>query len=174
MSKGFISSSILRSAIAVVVVGCALAMANADAAIVRTHYVTATAACAGPIPSSDGALRRSPLGIRNQGSDNVFISCSVPADSAGDQTAGTVNVAFWNFGTADVTVNCTLTAGTRYAGYGSVAGSVTVSAGNSETIVWLDIDKKDIWGSYNFSCILPPNIEINTIVFSENDAADGL
>jgi hypothetical protein len=88
-----ISGIVLKGGLAVLVAGSALALStNADAATQRATYVTATAACSGPIPSSDGALRRSPIGIRNTGTSNVFISCSVPADYVGDLATGIVEV----------------------------------------------------------------------------------
>ena len=174
MNKISTVSTIAHSAIAVLIVGSAFAMTNADAKTIRAHFITATAACAGPIPSSDGALRRSPLGIRNQGTSNVFISCSVPTDFVGDMNAGFVEASFANFGATDVTVNCTLTAGNREYGFGSVAGWTTVTAGSNGSLYWLDIDKVDYWGSQNFSCILPPNVELNTIQYRETDTGNEL
>lgn len=170
-----ISGVVLKGGLAVLVAGSALALStNADAATQRATYVTATAACSGPIPSSDGALRRSPIGIRNDGTSNVFISCSVPADFVGDLTTGIIETHFHNFGAASGTVNCTLTAGIREYGVGSVAGSTVVAAGGDSYIQWANIDKKHNWGSYNFSCILPPGMEINTIIDVNQDAGDGL
>lgn len=170
-----ISGVVLKGGLAVLVAGSALALStNADAATQRATYVTATAACSGPIPASDGALRRSPLGIRNDGTSNVFISCSLPADFVGDMTTGTIEPHFHNFGAASATVNCTLTAGNRFGGFGSVAGSTSITAGGDSYISWSSIDKKHNWGSYNFSCILPPGVEINTIIDVNNDAGNGL
>lgn len=174
MNKISTSSSVLRSAIAVLIVGSAFTMANADAATQRATYVTATAACAGPIPASDGALRRSPIGIRNDGTVNVFISCSVPGDFVGDLTTGILEPHFHNFGADSATVNCTMTAGLREYGFGSVAGSTVIAAGSDSWVDWSNVDKKHAWGSYNFSCILPPGVEINTIIDVNNDAGNGL
>jgi hypothetical protein len=170
-----ISGIVLKGGLAVLVAGSALALStNADAATQRATYVTATAACSGPIPSSDGALRRSPIGIRNTGTSNVFISCSVPADFVGDLATGIVEVHFENFGSVEATVNCTLTAGNRFGGFGSVAGSTVMAGGADSYVGWSNVDKHHAWGSYNFSCILPPDVEINTIIDVNQDAGDGL
>lgn len=175
MSRDSSTANILCSVIAVVIAGAALTRAsNANAANFRTYYVTATAACSGPLPAYDGALRRSPLGIRNQGNENVFISCSLPADYVGDMTSGTVQPSFHNFGVIPATVKCTMVAGMREYGFGSVAATTSVAASGDNQISWFSIDKHDIFGSYNFSCILPPNVEINTIIYQNNDADNGL
>lgn len=93
-------------------------------------------------------------------------------------TTGMVEVYFHNFGSVEATVKCTLNAGNRFGGFGSIAGSVTIAAGENalidDSILWMDVDKVDSYGSYNFSCILPPNLEINTITDVNRDVDDRL
>ena len=146
----------------------------ASAATYRAHYISATAVCSGPLPVYDANLKRRPLGILNQGTSNVFISCSVPSDFEGDLTNGSnvVNVLFTSFG-AGGTVNCTLNAGRRGSS-GSVGATVNVDAGGSNTVIWNNINKVDSWGSYNFSCSVPPDIEMNLIIYQDGDTSNGL
>jgi len=165
----------LGALVAGVAVGAAFVATDASAATSRSHWVTATAVCASPLPVYDATLRKGPLGIRNTGTDPIFVSCSVPVDYATDQTGGIVQVAPRSFGAA-ATVNCTLTAGSRYgSASGSIAYSTAVPASPSDTYVSMtDVDRKAYYGSFNFSCILPRDVEMGTIWFYETSAGDAL
>jgi hypothetical protein len=140
----------------------------------RAHYISATAVCSGPLPVYDSNLKRRPLGILNQGTSNVFISCSVPSDFEGDQTdaSNIVEVHFTSFGAAG-SVSCTLNAGFRGSS-GSVAASTSVSAGGSSYVAWTGIDKVNSWGAYNFSCNIPPDMEMNLIIYQDGDSGNAL
>ncbi len=174
MNTASTSSSILHGAIAALVAGSAFTVADADAATSRTHYYSAVAVCAGPIPSSDGNLRRNPLGIRNDGDVNVWISCSVPGDFVGDQVAGLLQPYFHHFGTGNATINCTLVAGNRFNGYALVTGATNIAGGGDAYVSWDPVDKISAYGSYNFQCILPPDVELGLIYFQQEDAGGGL
>jgi hypothetical protein len=165
----FYSTGVLTLALA-----AALMPGTSRAATFRAHYISATAVCSGPLPIYDNNLKRRPLGILNQGSTNVYISCSVPSDYQGDQTNGNnvVVVQFTSFGAGGI-VGCTLNAGYRGIS-GSVATSTNVSDGGSNTLAWSNINKMDSWGSYNFSCNVPPDIEMNLIIYQDGDAGDAL
>ena len=165
----------LGALVAGVAVGAGFVATDASAATSRSHWVTATAVCASPLPVYDATLRKGPLGIRNTGTDPIFVSCSVPVDYATDQTGGIVQVTLRSFGAA-ATVNCTLTAGSRYgSASGSIAYSTAVPASPSDTYVSMtDVDRKAYYGSFNFSCILPRDVEMGTIWFYETSAGDAL
>jgi len=165
----------LGALVAGVAVGAAFVATDASAATSRSHWVTATAVCASPLPVYDATLRKGPLGIRNTGTDPIFVSCSVPVDYATDQTGVIVQVTLRSFGAA-ATVNCTLTAGSRYgSASGSIAYSTAVPASPSDTYVSMtDVDRKAYYGSFNFSCILPRDVEMGTIWFYETSAGDAL
>ncbi|HSR64479.1 MAG TPA: hypothetical protein VLM17_02590 [Xanthomonadaceae bacterium] len=156
---------------AMIALACLAVPGAASANSYRAHYISATAVCSGPLPVYDNNLKRRPLGILNQGSSSVFISCSVPSDFEGDQTNGSniVEVHFNSFGAAG-TVNCTLNAGNRSTS-GSVATTTNVTAGGTNYLSWAGIDKVNAWGSYNFSCTLPPDIEMNLIIYQDGDAS---
>lgn len=151
-----------------IVVASLLATGSARAESQRIHYVAATAVCASPLPQYDATLRKRPLGITNEGTTPIFISCSVPTDFYGDNT-GTVNLVFTSFG-AGATVNCTLVAGSRLGGTGSIAGSAVVAASGTSELIWNNVNKGSPYGAYNFSCNLPPGIELNTIRIVQFDA----
>lgn len=170
-----IRSAILAGGLSVVVAMACLAIPGAASAnSYRAHYISATAVCSGPLPVYDSNLKRRPLGILNQGTSNVFISCSVPSDYEGDMTStsNVVEVMFTSFGAAG-TVNCTLNAGYR-AVSGSVAATTSVTAGGTNYLAWSNINKMDTWGSYNFSCVLPPDMEMNLIIYQDGDTGNAL
>jgi hypothetical protein len=158
------SCSFLLSSIAVAAMASIPAITHADdAGIPRITFVTATAACAGPIPSSDDALRRSPLGIRNQGTKDVFISCSLPGDYVTGQGAA-ISVVVENFSAAESSVKCTLITGNRLDGFESFANNETLRAGTAFEIGWIFAVKFNVISAYNVSCILPPGVEITTAI----------
>lgn len=146
---------------------------NAEAATTRTHYYSATGVCEAPLPSYDVNLRKRPLGITNQGTAPIFISCSVPADFVGDMATNWMEVGFTSMGGAG-TATCTLVAGNRPYGSGSVAGSAAVAAGGYNWVGWYSLNKEDLLGSFNFSCHVPPGFEMNLIIIHQEDTGDGL
>ena len=170
-----IRSTILAAGLPVAVALACLAVPGAASAnSYRAHYISATAVCSGPLPVYDNNLKRRPLGILNQGTSNVFISCSVPSDFEGDQAGASniINVQFTSFGAAGK-VNCTLNAGYRGSS-GSVAGTTDVTAGGTNFVIWNGIDKMNAWGSYNFSCSMPPDMEMGLIIYQDGDAGNAL
>ena len=160
----------LTAAGALLALSGVLVSGDAQAAAFRVNYYSATAVCEAPLPSYDVDLRKRPLGITNQGSSVIFISCSVPGDFYGDTTSNSLYVYFESMG-AGGTVNCTAVAGSRVSGSGSVASSTTVTAGGSSFVNWTNLSKTDPYGSFNFSCNVTPDIEMNLILIRQNDAA---
>lgn len=158
---------------------CLLAVAglaatdDATAATSRSRFITATAVCESPLPQYDATLRKRPLGITNEATTPVFISCSLPADYVGDQVNGLLDFNFASLGVGG-TVNCSLVAGSRLFGVTAIPKSVTVSAEGYSAIRWANIDKRHYFGSYNVTCNLPKDVELNTILYQENDTGDGL
>jgi len=166
--------SVIRGATGLSVLFCAMASTDAAAATVRAHAYTATAVCEAPLPVYDATLRKRTRGILNEGSSPIFISCSVPGDTVGDQTTGTLAVYFQSFGSANATINCTLNAGSRLGGAGTIAGSTVVGAGGGNNIVWSNVDKVTYYGAYNVSCNVPGDIEMGMIFLSETDDGNAL
>lgn len=144
----------------------------ADAATFRANYYSATSVCEAPLPAYDATLRKRPLGITNEGPATIFISCSVPTDYIGDMDTNIIQVFFTSMG-AGATVTCNLVAGNRPYGSSSVAGSVAVPSGGSGFVNWSNVSKVTTWGSLNFSCNVPDDIEMNLVIVQQNDAGDG-
>ena len=158
------------------VAAAALHQPAANAATVRRYDISSVAVCSAPLPVYDATLRRRPLGILNEGTKPVFVSCSLPVDGATDQVGSTMFIMMKNFGSTDATTNCTLNAGTRYENkVGSVTASATLHADSYEDAVFFGgIDRMSSAGSINFSCVLPPNVELGTIEWDVNSSSNGL
>ncbi|MGY0651961.1 hypothetical protein ACW7GZ_08860 [Luteimonas sp. A537] len=159
---------------------CALALfvvlhaSAASAATERVQRVSATAVCEAPLPVFDTTLRKRPIGINNEGGASVFVSCSLPADSAAPPGGASVSARFAMIGGAvPVTVECQLVAGTPDA-LTYTAGSIVVPAAGSAWLTWNGVDKGAASGTLNFSCNLPPRVDLSTIMYREVDAAGGL
>lgn len=146
----------------------------ASAATERVQRVSATAVCEAPLPVFDTTLRKRPIGITNQGGPSVFVSCSLPADSAAPPGGASVSARFAMIGEAPpVTVQCQLVAGTADAPT-YTAGSIVVPAAGSAWLTWNGVDKGTASATLNFSCHLPSGVDLSTIMYREVDAAGGL
>lgn len=133
--------------------------------IERTSFVNATGACNGALPSFEGALRKRPTAIANEGTASSFVSCSLAGDETNYGTAGVVAVVI-NRGTAAVNVSCTYVDGVaqEISEQPPVYSPKTVSApvGVATPMVWLAEDAP--FSSYvNLNCSLPPKVEIAAV-----------
>lgn len=152
----------------------ALLMASAvnagEPGAVHSDLVNATGACNGALPGFEGALRKRALAIANEGSTIAFINCSVPTD--GDQNPGyfDATATFVNRSAATATVNCTLVGGI-VAEVGELfdmeppafrSKSVTIALGAGHSLQWQrqEFGVPTLGRLINFSCTLPPRIEI--------------
>ncbi|HST44622.1 MAG TPA: hypothetical protein VLK29_05290 [Luteimonas sp.] len=145
---------------------------GAHAETVRSHFYSATSVCEAPLPIYDATLRKRPLGISNEGSDVIFISCSMPGDYVGNVETATVRITVTGLD-AGGSVNCTLVGGSRY-GMVFRTGSVDVAMGANAELLWDDVDKSTTFGSYNFSCYVPPGVELNNLMVIQRDTFDRL
>lgn len=66
---------------AVVVAGVAQA---GVATVERTQYFNAPAHCQGALPNFEGALRKRPLALQNEGTTNAFVTCAIPTQGRVD------------------------------------------------------------------------------------------
>jgi hypothetical protein len=74
----------------------------------------------------------------------------------------------------DLAITCTLVGGSRPWDTVYRTGSVDVALGEDAYLTWQDVDKGNTWGSYNFSCNVPPGVEMNHLVTIQTDTGDGL
>jgi hypothetical protein len=163
-----------------VAASCVLAFAGAmhlpaaSAATERVQRISAMAVCEAPLPSFDVSLRKRPVGIRNEGGAPIFISCALPADTTAPRGGAVVSVRFALLaGTPAAAVDCSLVAGVP-GNLQYTVGTVAVPSGGSAWLTWGGIDKQAAAGSLNFSCNLPPGMDVSTIMYRELDPGDGL
>lgn len=147
-------------------VGLAFAAGDAQAEAVPT-WASATDNCQGALPSFEGAFRKRPLGINNEGASNAFLSCGLRAPLTGGQLNG-VLVLFTNRGSAAATVNCTLVDGVALPFPGAppvyIPKSVEIPAGEFTVMAWGPADNDDQpYQIPSLSCSLPPGTEINVL-----------
>lgn len=148
--------------------GLAICAGQTSAQAYPTMYIPAVDACQGALPSFEGALRKRPLGIVNQGSATTFVSCGLPRASSTESFIGFVFASVTNGGAGSATISCTLVDGFAVSQGGTpvyATKSDTFAPGAGSSLYW---DTSDI-GKPNFdmvqlSCALPPGTEINYFI----------
>lgn len=158
----------LISAATALVIGMAVLPQTAAAAeTIRSEYILPVNICQGALPNYEGAFRKRPRGIRNEGAANAFISCALLSRNGALLKHTNVEAKFVNSTAAAKTVNCTLVDG---SGIGSsppsviIVRSVSVPANSFNFATWSAADN----GGSNYyvpaiSCEIPPGVEINNV-----------
>lgn len=137
------------------------------ATITRTQVQNATGVCQAALPNYEGNVRKRPLGLNNEGTAAAFVSCSFKADSFYDETGNTFNgLQLSNTGATAVEVSCSLVAGGTLPVRAAVYFPKTfpVPAGASVVAGWdptLDNEGEPFPSTLNWSCNLPPGVNIN-------------
>ncbi|MGY1458538.1 MULTISPECIES: hypothetical protein [unclassified Luteimonas] len=145
----------------------------ADAATQRTINLSATSVCEAPLPVFNVHLRKRPVAVQNESDRPVFVSCTLPTDSAGQSNTGSVRVSFATFGEA-ATISCTMVSGTRGAQVFYVPEERALAANGRVVMDWNDINKWSTSGTYAFSCNLPPGVVMETITYTQTDTGGRL
>ncbi|MEP6635012.1 MAG: hypothetical protein ABJA62_12480 [Luteimonas sp.] len=158
---------------------CAVLPATAladDILTSRTHVQSAVGLCQGALPSFEGALRKRPLAINNEGTTASFVSCTVDSEAAyAAQQVQDIAILFTNRGAATA-VNCTLVDGIATATAGPLAGvgvpeffpktlnlAAGTAGGTHGKLGWNLTDKPAGFFLPAVSCLLPPGVEINFV-----------
>ena len=158
----------LISAATALVIGLAVLPQTAAAAeTTRIEFILPVNICQGALPNYEGAFRKRPRGIRNEGAANAFISCALLSRNASMAKHTNIEAKFVNSTAVAKTVNCTLVDG---SGIGhtppsvNIIRSVSVPANTYSFATWTTADN----GGNNYfvpaiSCEIPPGVEINNI-----------
>lgn len=146
------------------VVCAAFIPSRADAVQVLQN---ASGACKSALPVFDGNIRNRPTAVANEGASNAFISCSM------EDRIGGVNrlPGIWlhNSGASAVSATCTLVTSTPVdSNVRFYTKTQTFNAGTGNYLLW---DAADNGGAnyaslINFSCNLPPGVEIRLVTRS--------
>lgn len=145
---------------------CTLALPASAEVIPKDYFINASGNCNGALPSFEGALRKRPQAVRNEGTTSAFVSCSIPAADADDGYT-LVGTYFTNSSGSGQTINCTMVDGTPAVetAAGFYPKSLVLPAGTTSFIAWsateFALTRFNSW--INFSCNLPAGTEISLI-----------
>lgn len=139
-----------------------IALAVAAPAAHAETQVNASGACKSALPVFDGNIRSRPLGVRNEGTANAFVSCSVPAEHGSSMDIAALYLT--NSSDADLTVSCTFVNGRNSFSPQYAPGNRYLLAGTSGWLVFFPDTSPPGGDLANFSCNLPPGTEINMVV----------
>lgn len=147
-----------------VAAGLLMAASSASAApVLRDYTINATGNCNGALPSYEGALRKRPLAINNEGSAVAFVSCSLPGSFFDDGNLY-LAVGLENTGSAPASVTCTFVDGLAPAfdtpQY--YTQTVVVPANGAEIMSW-EPATGTFSANANLNCSLPVGAGINFI-----------
>jgi len=129
--------------------------------------------CQGALPNFEGAFRKRPLAIDNEGSAPAFLTCAFELRSTG-ALGHAVDVWFGNNTATGKTINCTGVQGFNGTSE-AVTRSVVVPGNSQDNVTWTDADfAAGIGGLLSISCQLPPGTGINDTyaAWLENDATE--
>lgn len=150
--------------------GLAVACLSATPAY-ADDWSNAVDVCQGSLPSFEGALRKRPLAIANEGTSSSFLSCSLRAPAATNGqglVAGTI-VVVTNRSASAKTVSCTLVDGAALP-YPSIpptyhTKSIDVGAGGWSAASWTqqDDNANSPYRRPNLNCSLPVGVELNSV-----------
>ncbi len=152
-------------ALAVAAASSVSADASAAESTEREWTQGAASACAAFAPTQQ--IRTSATGVRNAGTSTFYVACGMPGDYNGHMDGGATqtDIVAINRGDAPVKVSCTLRPGYvegNATSQGAFPQSYTLEAGEQH---WFEFNSEDILGdgriaNPNFTCTLPPNVEI--------------
>ena len=129
--------------------------------------------CQGALPSFEGAFRKRPLAIDNEGTSAAFLTCAFELRGTG-ALGHAVDVWFGNNTATPKIISCTGVQGYN-GGSEAVAKTVEVPANSQDNILWVDGDfEAGIAGMLSISCHMPPGTGVNDTyaAWLENDATE--
>ncbi len=145
-------------------------------AVQQANFENAVGACNGALPGFEGALRKRPLAIANEGTSNAVVSCTLPINQFRTTGNTVVGIALINRSSAVAAVSCTFVDGSAPEVIGAITPTyytknIALAAGEGNTLQWNPVD----YGLTKFSvlastsCSLPPGAEIAAIVTLYDD-----
>ncbi len=131
------------------------------------RWSNAVESCQGSLPNFEGALRKRPLAIDNEGTSPAFVTCSVAADLGSPSGVTEVAALFTNRTGVAVTVNCTLVSGI-VGPPGSpiyLPKAIPIAANSFAVADWEKTADNggNAFVLANLSCSLPVGTEINVV-----------
>jgi len=139
----------------------------------------AVAVCQGALPSFEGAIRKRPLAIQNEGSSNAFVTCALnnTGYNAGTTFISTVLIYAQNLNSSSRSITCTAVNSSATTSPDSLYVTRTVSVSPSDTnSTLIEFAAADFPGSpaalpgdtVSVSCNLVPGTGITGTVLVNN------
>lgn len=154
------------AALCAVFTAAGVAAPASAATVTRTFYQNGGSACTGALPTYEGALRKRPKAIANEGAAAAFITCSALSN---DQNSSMPNVAFAYFtnrGASAASVSCTMVNGDEFYGSTATTQTLELPAGRFLSMFFSPESSQFDHFSVSLSCRLPPGVELN--IFGHN------
>lgn len=152
--------------------GIAIAMVGAgmgDAMSATTrgrYYQNAAGICQASLPSYEGAIRKRPTAVANEGSSSAFVSCSAPTSAESSTGIEQIYVVLYNRTGAAIPVTCTFVHSYQ-AGGTLVPKTVSVPANNRAFLSWTRADVGDPASLTfaNLNCALEPGTDVGYMYY---------
>lgn len=136
----------------------------AAADVARIETITAVNLCQPALPAFDGAFRKRPRAIANEGDASAFLSCGLLARAGTQARHDAVEVVFLNRGPTGATVNCTLVDSTTLSAANPdrvLTKTVSVGVFAFGSIVWASADINGArYLKPAVSCSVPPQVDV--------------
>lgn len=132
------------------------------AEVERLVYQNGGSACTGALPTYEGALRKRPLAIVNEGTANAFVTCSLPVEEKNASFPMLGYLKVQNTSGVAVTIECSLVAGAQWEGSVVQPKSIPMSGNGALLVSWTPAEGATYLPrrTVNFSCLLPPGTGI--------------
>ena len=164
--KALIATSIATAIVAL----SSLAPASATG---RYTAANASGRCQAALPAFEGAIRKRPLALQNEGTSSAFVTCSFVAEGSNYTIPASFTIWAANSGTAAATLSCTAVVGYNTGDVSYVAKTVTLQpTGVQGQIFWGPTEYPDgleTGAPISLSCNLPVGVGINDTYFSYED-----
>lgn len=157
-----------------------LAAPTAQAVLVtRNETSSAVKVCQGALPAFEGALRKRPKAIQNEGSSAAFVSCAIEGRGLSrtmSAHAKRLQLFFVSSAPGYNNVTCTVVDAGQLTSNAAYSRTITVAPGNTQDSVLFvatDLDANGRWFIPAVSCALPPGVGISHLWydFTEENGA---
>lgn len=157
---------IAYTAIAVAMLGSAMGTAQA-ATSTKLYFQNATGICQASLPSFEGAIRKRPTAVANEGSSSAFVSCSAPTSAEGSTGITSVTIVLYNRTAGTIPVTCTFVHNFTSGGT-LVPKTASIGANNRAFLTFstTDVGSPTSLQFANFNCALEPGTDVGYVYYN--------
>ena len=151
--------------IAIAMVGAGMGDATAATSSGR-YYQNAAGICQASLPSFEGAIRKRPTAVANEGSSSAFVSCSAMTSAESSTGINEIFVVLYNRTGSAVPVTCTFVHSFQSGGT-LVPKTVSIPANNRAFLSWnlADVGNPSSLRFANFNCALEPGTDLGYVYY---------